>query len=148
MAAGAVTAFHEGLFRLLNRNVDFINDTIVATLHDNALVPNLATQLTYNQVSSTEIADADYAPITLTSKAISKDANGRTVFNAAHLNYGDAVTISARYVIIRRSTGTITSDPLLWLLDLNAGGSANVASTASDFDVTWNADGLYRVVPG
>lgn len=140
MAVGTFTLTYDGKLNWLNGSIDPDTDTLVGVLVLNAHTPSLENDNLYSDISANECADGDYAPVVLTGVALTR--SGATVKLDANLvNYGDPVTIAARYIyVVRRATGTLAAgDLILGYMDLNDGGSANVASTASTFSVDWDA---------
>lgn len=91
-----------------------------------------------NEVSGTGYTAGGNA---LLNRAITVD----TVNNVAHYN-GDNVTwvsstITAAFAIVYKDTGTPTTSPLIAYIDF--GG--NKSSSAGDFTIQWNADGIFKV---
>ena len=145
MAAGTVTPYENGILNLLDGTTDFLTDTIRAALILAAYTPDVAVHDFWDDVSANETADADYTVQVLGSKTLTIVSN-KPVFDAAQVDYGAAVTITAKYLVLYHWSGVAGTSPLLWYVDLNtAGGSA--ASTASDFKVDFNAAGIYRITP-
>ena len=147
MAAGNFIPFDEFNFQTAKQAFDFENGTIEAILLDNAYTPDTANHTVIGDVSADEIGDTDYSRQTLANKSITKDASGRTVYDADDVDFGNSVSISARYMVLALNTGTGSTSYLMGYVDLNDGGSSNVSSTNSDFDVAFSADGIYRVDP-
>lgn len=237
MAAGNFIPYDKSFInRVLQQQLPYLLTTVKMALLDNAHTPAPTTDQVWADVSGDEIADGDYSQQTLTSQTITQDGSNRTVFDAADVDFGDAVTISARYAVVycdaaqfsirdsrwnweASGSGTneyylqrSSADPNLpepsdvlendssmtpgtagslaagewdygdndslgystiyvrladdadpdskavgyveaeeqWLLgyiDLNDGGSANVSSTSSDFDIAFAAAGMHRVDP-
>ena len=141
MAVSAFTFTDPGFLACLKCDINVEDDTIVAVLIDNAHTPNKETEDTYADISANVCTDADYAPQTVTGLAWT-DTGSRT-FKLDHslINFGDAVTISARYCYFIKQAGgsPAGTDLIVGYYDLNDGGAANVSSTASDFDVDANA---------
>lgn len=145
MAVGAFKIYEKGLLALIAGGVDFSADTIKAALLDTAHVVDLVNDDNFDDVSADECVSADYAQITLASKTLAIAAN-KVRFDCADLDFGNAVTISARYLVIYKDTGTPATSTLLFVQDLNTGGG-NLASTSSDFDVAMSANGIYEITP-
>lgn len=145
MAAGPVEVYHNGLLKVATNDIDFVADTMVAMLLDTAHTPSLTTHEFISDVVANECGDVDYGRQTLASKTVAL-AGGKLVFDAADVDYGNAVTISARYLVIAKNTGSDTTSPLLFICDLNTGGG-NLSSTSADFDVAFNTSGIHDVTP-
>lgn len=143
MAVGTPKAYEKGLLSITKGVVDFAGDTIKAALLDTTHTVSIATDQFFNDVSTYECTDGDYAKVTLTSvtQAIS---SGKIVFDFDDISFGSAVTIAARYLVIYKDTGMSSTSNLLFVVDLNDGGG-NVSSTADSFDITLSASGLYAI---
>lgn len=147
MAVGATQAFREGILRVTRGDLLFLSNTMKAAVLDVTYTPDLDAHDNWDDVSAFECGDADYGQLTLGSKTITEDGSGRSVFDCADLNYGDDVTIAGKYICIFKDTGTPATSTLLFLIDLDEGGSVNKESTESDFDLAISATGLYRITP-
>ena len=147
MAAGNFIPYDEFVFRLAQQEFDFLNGTMEAILLDDAYTPDTAAHTVIGDISSQEISDTDYSRQTLANKSITQDGSGRTVFDADDVDFGNSVSISARYMVLALNTGTGSTSYLMGYVDLNDGGTGNVSSTNSDFDVAFSADGIYRIDP-
>lgn len=147
MAAGAFVPYDSFVYNVFKGNIDVENDTITAALLDNAYTPNTTTHTQWSHVSAYEVNSGTYPdysskPVTCT---VSQDGSYRTVIDGTNVDYGDSVTISARYLVLYDNTHA--NDLLIGYVDLNSGGSTNVSSTSDDFDIAWSADGIYRIDP-
>lgn len=60
------------------------------------------------------------------------------VFDAADVTWSSS-TLTARYAILRKDTGTGSTSPVIGYMDFGE----NVSSTNSTFQVAWNASGIY-----
>lgn len=145
MAAGAFVPYHNGLLKIATGSVDFQNDTLKAALVKSTYTPAASTHDHWDDISANECDSADYTAITIASAAISL-TGGKVRFDIEDLDYGDEVTISAKYCVIYKDTGTASTSPVLFYVDLNSGGSS-VESTAGDYDVTISANGVYEITP-
>lgn len=143
MAAGAMIPYTEFLFRLARQEFDFLSGTIKAALLDSSYGPNADDHKVFGDVSGDEIADGDYAQVTLSSKTI-QIKNGLIVFDFENIDFGSSVTISAKYCIIYLDGAT---DYLMGYIDLDTSSSSNVSSTNSNFQVNPNAFGLFGIDP-
>jgi hypothetical protein len=146
MAAGAFLPYQSFVYRTARGDIAWLTDTIKALLATSTYTPNAATHTTLSDITN-ECADSGYARQTLGSKTITLDGSGRTVWGAAGLDFGNTVTIAGRYVVLFKDTGTAGTSYLCGYVDLNNGGSGNVSSVNSDFDLAWNASGIYRITP-
>lgn len=145
MAVGTFTLYNSGKHDLFDRTIDWVGSTTIKAILCTTTYTPAATHATYTDITN-ECADGDYAPVTLTGMSIT-ESSGTIKWDANQVDYGAAVTISARYIVLVESVdGTLSAtDPLIGYMDLNDGGT-NVSSTNSDFKVDWNAaNGLFTV---
>ena len=150
MAVGNFIPYDSFVYRVARGDFDFLVDTVKMLLLDNAYTPLPAAHDALDDISANEVDDGvftDYAQQTLAGKTITQDGSTRTVFDANDVDFGNAVTITARYAVIFKDSGTPATSWLMGYIDLNDGGSTAVSSTASDFDVGFNAAGIYRIDP-
>lgn len=150
MTVGQFQLTNPGLLAHQQGTIDPDTDTIVGVLVDNAHTPSLVNDNIYSDISGNECSDGDYtasfAEGISTSISTTEPSAGVVMVDMSQLDFGSAVTISARYLyLVRRAGGTLVAgDLILGYMDLNDGGAANVSSVASDFKVDANASGLYR----
>lgn len=149
MAVSAFKFTDPGYFAMREGTIHPENDTIVAVLVDNLHTPSITTDATYADISGNECADTDYTAsfaegLVVTGLAWSQTSSRNFKLDGAVRDYGNAVTISARYeYLVRRAGATLVpGDLILGFLDLNDGGAANVSSVAGNFDVDFNASGI------
>lgn len=147
MAAGTITAFDSFVYHMAQGNIAYLTNTICAALLNNNYTPVTSVHDAWDDVSSHVCTSGDYAVTYLSSRTITQDSSKRTVFDAADVDYGDSVSISARYMVIYKDSGTPSTSYLLWYVDLNDGGSEEVESSSSDFDIAFHSDGIYRIDP-
>ena len=129
--------------------IDLENDTIVCVLVTSAHTPSLINDNIYSDISGSECADADYTATfaeghVLASSLWSAVSTRVVKWDAADLDYGNAVTITAQYVYIVRRAGAslVAGDLIVGYVDLNE-GVGDVSSTAGNFDLAWAATGLF-----
>jgi hypothetical protein len=146
MAAGNFTPYNSFPYHTAKNEINFLSDVIKALLAKTAYVPNVATHVALSDITN-ECTDTDYARLTLGTKTLTQDGSGRTVWGAANCNFGSAVSIAARYLILFKDSGVGSTSWLLGYVDLNSGGSVDVSSVTSQFEVDWNAAGIYRFTP-
>lgn len=140
MAVGTFTLTHQGKLNWLQGDIDPDGDTLVAVLVDNAHTPSLANDDVYSDISANECSDGDYSPQVISNVTVTQ-ASGTVKLDADIVSFGDPVTISARYIYVVRRAGAslVAGDLILGYMDLNDGGSTNVASISAVFSVDWNA---------
>lgn len=142
MAAGTWQTYFTARERLMDGSYDVDGDTFICLLLDNAHTPDLAAHDDLSDVVDEEIADTDYARVTLTTVTWD-ETNGTVTFDADDIDFGTSVDIAARYAVIFDDTHA--SDGLLAYLDLNDGGSSNVSSSASEFVIQIAATGIFTL---
>lgn len=130
--------------KLLNGGgIDLDTDTIKCALLTSSYTPNQDSHDFFDDVSSAETSGTGYSAggATLGSKTVTQDnTNNRSVFDAADATWSSS-TITARYAVIYKSTGTPATSPLIALFDFGS----NISSSDSTFSVTFNADGILRL---
>lgn len=122
--------------------VDFDTDTIKVALATSAYTPNQDTHDYFDDVTN-EVVGTGYTAggATLASPTVTLDtANDRVDFDAADTSWTTS-TITARYGIIYKSTGTASTSPLIGIIDF---GSDQISS-AGTFLIQWNASGILRL---
>lgn len=143
MAAGNFTMTDEGKEDLLNLDSDGASYywCLITASH----TPNTATDITFSNISANECADGDYAKQDATGVSIANSA-GTTTFDIGDVDFGNTVTITAKYLYLVRGTvaGSTGTDRLVGYVDLNSGGGS-VSSTNGNFDITINASGIITV---
>lgn len=143
MAAGNFQAYEKGLLAMLDGSVDFDTDVLQAILLTNAHTVDVVNDQFVSNVTAEECADGDYARQAIAGNALSI-VSGAVRFDCNDIDFGNTVTISARYLVIAKDTNVDASDQLLFICDLNTGGG-NLSSTSGDFDITINASGIYNI---
>lgn len=143
MAAGPYKIYVKGFHKVTLQTLDMVAGTLKAMLLDDAHTPDLAAHEFVSDIVADEIADAGYARQTLTGKTNTIVA-GKIRVDSDDIDYGDSVSIAARYQAIYREVTNDADSQLLALLDLNTGGG-NISSTSSDFDIAINANGIFEV---
>lgn len=141
----AVTAtwYGKGLEHMLNGRVDLITDTIKVALCTSTYTPDIDTHDYFDDITNEHAASGGYTAggETLGTKSITYDAaNNRAYFDAANTTWS-ASTLTARYAIIYRSTGTASTSELLGYVDFGQDES----SSSGDFTLQWSADGILRL---
>ena len=142
----AVTAtwYGQGLAHVLRGDVDLPADTIKVALVTSAYTPNIDTHDYWDDVSANEAAGTGYTAggATLANKTVTYDAaNNRAIFDNTVDTVWSTATVTARYAVIYKDTGTPGTSPLLGYVDFGQDESAN----AGDFTIQWSADGILRL---
>jgi len=150
MAVGEFTFTDPGFLAVRKGTIDLENDTIVAVLIDNAHTPSVVNDNEWSDISANECASADYTASfaeghVVTGLTWSQTSSRNFKLDANDLDFGNTATIEGRYIYLLKRAGAslASTDLIVGYMDLNDGGSANVSSTNGNFDVAWNASGLY-----
>lgn len=140
MAAGSPEFYFSYLEGQWDGTYDWENDNHYAVLLSSSH-SFTGTHSTLNDIVANEIGDGDYNPQDLATEAIT-EAAGVVTIDAAQVDFGSAVTITARHIAVCVGTvaGKATSDPLVFSAALD--DTADKSSTADDFKVDWNASGI------
>jgi hypothetical protein len=146
MTVSAFTVFPNWRLKVDRQEVNFLTDTINASLMKETWTPNITTQTIWGDVSTHECADAGYVMQTLASKTIALDGSNRTVWDAADLDFGNNVSLAGKYLLLWRANATAGQRYLMAYADLNEGGG-NLVSVSDDFDFAFSANGIFRVTP-
>lgn len=129
---------------VLNGNIDLVNDTIKVMLLDSNHTNDIDAQEFVDDVSANEVsASGTYAlgGAALTSKTVTTDdTNDRGVFDAADVTFTSS-TITARYAVIYKDTGTPSTSPIVCIFDF----VTDQVSTSGDFSIQWNTDGILYI---
>jgi hypothetical protein len=124
----------------------WLTDDHYAVLVDTAGTPNRDTWDTLANVTN-ECTDANYIRKDITGETFAEDTVDATKIKAscAKIDFGTAVTISSRYLLILKGTvaAAASTDTIVGHIDLS--GSANVSSVAAEFSYTPGANGLFRI---
>lgn len=139
----------------LDADVDWASDTIKGSLHSSSYTPTQATDEFFTSATNelTTLNGYTAGGQTLASKSVTVTSLV-TAYKAAALSWSVASgeTLQARWLVIRKDTGTAGTSPLLAYVDLaasntGAGPSASASGGASTaFVVTPDAtDGVFKV---
>lgn len=127
--------------KALNAEIDWDTDTIKVALVTSTYTPNQDTHDYYDDVSANEASGTGYTAggATLTSKTVTYDtATNKQTFDAADVSWASS-TITARYAVIYKATGTGSTSPLIGYVDFGTDQS----SSAGTFTIQWNASGIF-----
>ena len=128
----AVKAFADG-------DIDWSADTIKVALTTSSYTPNQDTHDFFNDVTN-EVTGTGYTAggATLGTKTNTYTAGTNTVtLDAADTSWSSS-TITARYAVIYKSTGTASTSPLIAYVDFGA----DVVSSGGTFSITWDSAGI------
>jgi hypothetical protein len=125
--------------KILDADIDFAVDTIKVMLVTDAYTPNIDTHEFRSSVTN-QITGSGYTAggATLANKTVTMNTTtDKGVFDADDVVWTTA-TITARGAVIYKDTGDSATDPVIAYIDFGE----NKVSTASDFRITWNANGI------
>ena len=132
----------------LDADVDWASDTIKVTLHTSTFVPSVSADEFFSDVTN-ELGTANgytAGGATLGSKSVTVTGTA-TQYRAAATTWtaGSGETLTARYAVVRKDTGTASTSPVLAYVLLD-NSPADVSATNADFTITWHAtDGVFKV---
>ena len=119
--------------------VDFNTDVIRVSLHTVTYTPAQDTDDFFNDATN-EVVGTGYTAegIALTSPTITYDTTTDQVrLDAADVSWTTS-TITARYAVVYKDSGTPTTSPLICYFDFGS----NQSTTAGTFAINWATDGI------
>lgn len=122
---------------------DYLSDTIKVALCTSSYTPDQDNHDFFDDITN-EVSGTGYSAggATLGTKTLTYTGASNTVtFDAADTSWSTS-TITARYAVIYKSTGTASTSPLIWYIDFGA----DVSTTAGTFQITWDAAGIATIV--
>lgn len=130
--------------KIMDGSIDLDTDNINVSLHTDAYTANIDTHVFYSDVTASEVANGNgYTTkgVSLASKSVATDTtDDEGVFDAADVTWSSS-TITARYAIIWKNTGTNTTSPLIAYVDFGA----NKTSDNGNFIITWSSEGILNL---
>lgn len=129
--------------KLFDGDIDLVNDTIKVMLLTNAHTTNIDTQEFIDDVSANEVSGTGYTAggATLAGKATTVDnTDDEGVFDANDVTWSNS-TITARYAVVYKDTGTPGTSPIIAIIDF---GSDQTSSNA-DFTIQWSSEGILNL---
>jgi hypothetical protein len=145
--AAATTTVYDNAQKHLDDDVDWASDTIKVTLHSSSYTP--ATTHEFFSSVTNELATANgYTAGGATLGTKSRTVTGHvTAYKAAATTWtpGAGQTLTARYAVVRKDTGTASTSPVLCYVLLDS-APADVSATNAAFTLTWDStDGVFKV---
>ena len=141
----AVTAkmYGNALLKALNKEVNYITDTIKVMLCTSSYTPNQDTHI-YKSSITGEVTGTGYTAggATLANKTMTYDGATNTIKLDANDVVWETSTITARYAVIYDATGTDSTSVLLGYVDFGE----DKISSAGDFKIIWDTAGIFAVV--
>jgi hypothetical protein len=121
--------------------IDWDTDTIKVALCTSSYTPNQDTHDFFNDITN-EVSGTGYTAggKTLTASAPSYDtASNEVRMDANDVEWTES-TITARYAIVYKSTGTASTSPLIGYVDFGE----DKVSSAGLFKIAWAATGVWK----
>lgn len=125
-----------------NKEIDWGSDTIKVALATSSYSPNQDTHNYFDDITN-EVSGTGYTAggATLGSKTEAYTSGTNTyTFDAADVSWASS-TITARYAILYRDTGTASTSPLIGYVNFGA----DVVTSNGTFQITWNASGIFTI---
>jgi hypothetical protein len=137
----------------LDADVDWVADTIKVTMHSSSYTPNQSTHEFFSSVTNELTTANGYTAGGATLGTKSVTVTGLvTAYLAAATSWSVASgqTLTARWAVVRKDTGTAATSPVLAYVlldttpaDVTASASGGASTT---FTLTWDAtDGVFKV---
>lgn len=136
MATGVLYDSYKGKQLGGASQINLTTDTIKVALVSSSYTPNIATHDFFDDITN-EISASGYTAggATLANKSITVDTtNHRAYLDADDTTWAAGATITARYAIIYKSTGTASTSPLIGYIDFGVDRSVVSGET---FYLTW-----------
>jgi hypothetical protein len=144
MATGTITFFNAFKKLLLDADVDLAADTIKCALLTSSYTPDLDAHDNFDDVSTYESSGTGYTAggATLSGKSVTQDnVNNKGVFDADDVQWASSTIPDARYAVLYKSTGTPSTSKLICLITFDG----TLSTSSSNFDINWNANGIFQV---
>lgn len=143
----AVTAkmYGNALLKALNKEVNYVSDTIKVMLCSSTYVPDQDAHI-YKSSVTDEVVGTGYTAggIALANKTMTYNGATNTITLDADDITWSTSTITARYAVIYDSTGTDSTSALLGYIDFGT----DQVSSAGDFKITWDVAGIFQITAG
>lgn len=128
---------------LLRARINFASDTIKVMLTTSSYTPDQDAHDMIDDVTN-EVTGTGYTAggATLANKSVTQDnTNNLAYFDADDVVWSSS-TITARYAVIYKDTGTPSTSNLIAVIDF---GSDQISSSGN-FTIQWSANGILRVL--
>lgn len=130
--------------KIMDGSIDLDTDNINVALLDSGYSANLDTHVFYSDVTADEVANGSgYTTkgVTLASASVTVDTtNDLAYFDAADVTWASS-TITARYAVIFKNSGTNTTSPLVAYVDFGA----DKTSDNGNFIISWSTAGILKL---
>lgn len=131
------------LEKLASGSINWVSDTVKVALLSSSYTPNQDTNEFFSEVVTYEITGTGYTAggATVTGKSLYYDAATNTLQLRCNSVSWSNSTLTARYAVFYKSTGTNSTSPLIAYVDFDQ----NVSSTNGTFQIVVPADGLIKI---
>jgi hypothetical protein len=122
--------------KIMDGSIDLDTDTIKVALCTSGFTPNIDTMDFFDDITN-EVIGTGYTAggATLANKTITVDTTNDRAYLDADDTTWTSSTITARYIIVYKSTGTAATSPLIGYINLGADRS----SSSDTFYISWPA---------
>jgi hypothetical protein len=130
--------------KIMDGSIDLDTDNINVALFTSAYTPNLDTHTFYSDITASEVAQANGYTTkgqTLASASISIDTTNDLAYFDASDNTWASSTITARYAVLFKNSGTNTTSPLIAYVDFGS----DKTSDNGNFIITWSSAGILKL---
>jgi hypothetical protein len=147
MAAGDLVVFPKFLEGLMDGSfgVDFNSMTTYCALVTTLTTAGIPSHDFWDDISGNEVSGSNYTAggNSLSAQSVTTSSSF-TIYNAADTLWAQHASgfTNARWAILYRNTGTGSTSALVAYLDLGSDRS----NQAGDFTISWNANGILKVV--
>jgi restriction endonuclease S subunit len=127
----------------LNGGIALATDTIKVALLTSSYIPDIDAHANFSDLTN-EVVGTGYTSggKTLTTPVVSQDnTNNLGKFDADDVTWASS-TLTARYAVAYKDTGTPATSALISYIDFGSDKS----SSAGDFIIQWNASGIINVI--
>lgn len=134
--------YNTGLKKLWDGSIDLDTDTIKVALTTSSYTPDIDSHDFFDDITN-EVVGTGYTAggYTLANKTVTADtSNERAVFDADDISSA-TTTVTFRYAIIYKSTGTAGTSPLIAVIDF----TTDRVFTAETLYIQWNSSGIFYV---
>jgi hypothetical protein len=141
----AVTAkiYTKGLAKCLTGDIDLNTDTIKAALVVATYTPDQNAHDFWDDVSANEVANGNgytTGGVELATPGVTP-GTGTVIFDSPTDPTWANSSITARYLVVYKSTGTAGTSPLIAYVDFGE----NMTSATGEFKVTLSTDGIVKI---
>lgn len=139
----ADTIYNSFKTKLFNGGIDLDTDTIKVMLVVSNYSPNQDAHEFISSVSADEVSGTGYVAggKTLTNVVVSQDNTDNEGVMTADNPLWENSSITARYAVLYKDTGTPSSSPVILCIDFGE----DKTSDNGDFQLTWNSEGILNI---